>query len=1323
MLLAIVHDLPGQACPNLICNGDFENFISMPSCGGPGNANLADFSINKAQCWQNANPLTTSDPYEFSADYLSPLVSYFGCLGFTPSPHSGSFHAGMAFGRNGVPLYREYVVNTSPVTPVVTGRWYRVRYHYRKAVGPTSVPVRPFISNSQADALDNTGALPPYIFDVPSTNGYTEASAYFQPPSAPNVYLFFSFHPLTYSEDLHYYYLDNATVTEALGITTTGSNTVCQGQTANFSVTALSGTGFTWTVSPPEPFTLSAGGATCNIPVFNTPGLHTITVTGTTPGGCLSTEHVVVTVSPSPSASISLTGSNPTCITSPPTLTFSGSAGTLQWFFNGTPIPGATGTSFTPTQTGSYYAVVTSTISPNCATSSNIINVVVGQPPNVTISGRDESCDLANDGTAFASVTGGTAGYTYLWNTVPPQTTNSLTGLNAGTYTVTVTDAAGCVSTASVTIGTGPLPPSPQLINSLPGSSLCNSNGIVYYTILNYDSHLNYSFSPLSPMPVSPGVYMVNWGSTCNNVIFSVSVHSGNPLCTVTATDTLFACCPCAASAADVVMTGAETSDDVIDLYNTYSASGVITVSGSTYTYSNPTGVLYLNQVFTVPTGVTFQIVNSEVRMGGGASITLGTSGSSVLTINNSWIHAGCNSMWDGIYEYPGDQVTVFNGTQVEDAMNAIVSVGGAPFSISSSIFNKNRIGVWAKPVSGNHPGAISNTVFTCRNITGHTTILALKGLSAPGAPACQYDAFPVGSLPAGGMLFPLTGERSKTGLLAENVGLSVVNPITQNLSSYTEMVVGQGSAFSQLNIFDYLDFGIYASNSNLTVRNNHFEFITGPSAVPKGGILTGIAIYGKANAQTGYCRMMVGSTVRNSFYNCGRGVDLNDYYAVTVNNNCFKSTQVYSNPLSTAMSPVGNQAITVTTPAYFSVTASGNNINNWANGITFNAYALQTSSTSYYRVQGDANFNQNFISPTGGYTLPVTQFVAQAIHAAYTIPTCTACTFTGSVFGSTRAEGNNIINVFNGIQFRNWRAGTPRIHNNAITMVMQANAGPIVYAQHGIRVINSRFITVQLNNITGPSTAKRTLRGIYHTNATGTVQCNTIFTTGQSMTFEGACASVVRNNNMNTAQEGLVLMNAGVIGQQGLSAASSPPNGVAHDNLWIGSFSTGQTVVDATSNALSSALYVRPGVTTQPTSNAGPPGQNYNTPGAIVLLSSSAATFNCSGLDERPVQTDGSTAEAGQADLFKSSPPGAEDGQEAEVKIHPNPSSGLFMAQIACDAEVVVRDVQGRQVNTTINHTAQGQMEIDISSEPDGIYLVTFTCADHVFVKKLVKN
>ncbi|HQQ20848.1 MAG TPA: GEVED domain-containing protein, partial [Bacteroidales bacterium] len=64
------------------------------------------------------------------------------------------------------------------------------------------------------------------------------------------------------------------------------------------------------------------------------------------------------------------------------------------------------------------------------------------------------SCHGGNNGTATVNATGGVGPYTYKWSN--DQETVTATGLAAGSYSVTVTDANGCQKDATVTIGTAP---------------------------------------------------------------------------------------------------------------------------------------------------------------------------------------------------------------------------------------------------------------------------------------------------------------------------------------------------------------------------------------------------------------------------------------------------------------------------------------------------------------------------------------------------------------------------------------------------------------------------------------------------------------------------------------------------------------------------------------------------------------------------------------------------------------------------------------------------------------------------------------------------
>jgi len=84
-------------------------------------------------------------------------------------------------------------------------------------------------------------------------------------------------------------------------------------------------------------------------------------------------------------------------------------------------------------------------------------SVTITEPANalnVTATSTDESGPSTGDGTATAVASGGTPNYTYLWSP-GGETTAMISGLSAGTYTVSVTDENGCIETATVTVNPG----------------------------------------------------------------------------------------------------------------------------------------------------------------------------------------------------------------------------------------------------------------------------------------------------------------------------------------------------------------------------------------------------------------------------------------------------------------------------------------------------------------------------------------------------------------------------------------------------------------------------------------------------------------------------------------------------------------------------------------------------------------------------------------------------------------------------------------------------------------------------------------------------
>lgn len=109
---------------------------------------------------------------------------------------------------------------------------------------------------------------------------------------------------------------------------------------------------------------------------------------------------------------------------------------------------------------GTYDVTVTDDL--GCTGTASIgVNDLVG--PSVSlISASSTSCADLCDATALVTVTGGTSGYTYSWTPAPltGQGTSSVTGLCAGDYTATVTDANGCIDNILITI----LEPDPLVV-------------------------------------------------------------------------------------------------------------------------------------------------------------------------------------------------------------------------------------------------------------------------------------------------------------------------------------------------------------------------------------------------------------------------------------------------------------------------------------------------------------------------------------------------------------------------------------------------------------------------------------------------------------------------------------------------------------------------------------------------------------------------------------------------------------------------------------------------------------------------------------------
>lgn len=112
---------------------------------------------------------------------------------------------------------------------------------------------------------------------------------------------------------------------------------------------------------------------------------------------------------------------------------------------------GATTDSISGLGAGNYSVTVT------IGNDSEVLNATLTAPSQINIVATPTNLTGGlNDGTVSLAVTGGTSPYSYLWSN--GATTKDIAALAAGSYTVTVTDAASCTATVTTTVSaaTGP---------------------------------------------------------------------------------------------------------------------------------------------------------------------------------------------------------------------------------------------------------------------------------------------------------------------------------------------------------------------------------------------------------------------------------------------------------------------------------------------------------------------------------------------------------------------------------------------------------------------------------------------------------------------------------------------------------------------------------------------------------------------------------------------------------------------------------------------------------------------------------------------------
>jgi hypothetical protein len=267
--------------------------------------------------------------------------------------------------------------------------------------------------------------------------------------------------------------------------------TVCEGENVVIPL-SFTGTGpytFVYALNGVSQFPIQVPNSTFSVSSTNILTQQTYTLVSVSNSSCAGTVNGTAIVKVTPSPRITLSGDERVCpgVESEITLTMSGGS-TYNVILDQNPGSSITynninsGFSFTNTLSETTTFSITSFTAIGNQCEVKIGNDLTISVVDVEIStevldqnGFNISCGGASDGSAMASATGGTLPYTFLWSN--NQTTSTISNLEAGPYSVTVTDIKGCSDVSEVNL----TEPSPMTLGwkSQAPSCLGNNTGVL----------------------------------------------------------------------------------------------------------------------------------------------------------------------------------------------------------------------------------------------------------------------------------------------------------------------------------------------------------------------------------------------------------------------------------------------------------------------------------------------------------------------------------------------------------------------------------------------------------------------------------------------------------------------------------------------------------------------------------------------------------------------------------------------------------------------------------------------------------------------------
>ena len=267
------------------------------------------------------------------------------------------------------------------------------------------------------------------------------------------------------------------------------TNVSCNGSSnGSASASASGGTGtlsFNWT-----PY-----GGTASTATGLTAGTYTCTVTD---ANLCSASRTFIITQPTAIVVNAVSQTNVSCNAgNNGAATISASGGTGAYTYNWTPF-GGTGITASALIAGTYTCTVT-----DANACSAIRTFTITQPTAIVVNAVSQtnvSCNAGNNGAATIAASGGTGSFTYNWTPGNPtgDGTASVTGLTAGSWTCTVTDANACSASRIITI-TQPTPIAVVAFSQTNVSCNAGNNGAATISASGGTGALTYNWTPGNP--------------------------------------------------------------------------------------------------------------------------------------------------------------------------------------------------------------------------------------------------------------------------------------------------------------------------------------------------------------------------------------------------------------------------------------------------------------------------------------------------------------------------------------------------------------------------------------------------------------------------------------------------------------------------------------------------------------------------------------------------------------------------------------------------------------------------------------------------------